>query len=135
MTSGRRGHTLLEALVTLTVLGATLAIVAQGARAIGRQQRSLDEAQQALAEAENLLERITQLAYDELTVEAAQQLAGNDAPRWDIAVDSLSGPPPAKRVSVRRLDDQQPPRRPVALSAWVFAGVPSAIRDGKEAVK
>lgn len=118
MKPARSGHTLIEAMVTLLVLGATLAAVAHGARLLGDQQRRLNDYQVALWQAENVLEQIVQMPWEELSQPRADEVAASwlatqtlngqataefEEIRFVISIDEQAGPPVSKRIVVTRL--------------------------------
>lgn len=130
MSRSRRGFTVLEGLVALVVLGATLTAVAQVSRMLGQQQRRMDDAQAGLLQAGNLLERLVALPWDELTAEAAQRLA-DEAPetRFVVTIDETADGPPAKRIVVRTAAESSPaPQRPLQLTTWVYRDAAAATK-------
>jgi hypothetical protein len=99
-----------------------LAVAAQQRRALARRTAALELVS-------NLLERATTLAYDQVTAERLEQLAGNLEPerpgtRWHIEVsDARDSELPAKRITVRLVWDQTRGRKVPAtqLVAWKYA--------------
>lgn len=122
MNRSRRGFTVLEGLVALVVLGATLTAVAQVSSRLGQQQRRMDKAQANLLQAGNLLERLVALPWDELTADAAQRLADEASEtRFVVTIDEMADGPPAKRIVVRtRPESSAAPQRPLQLTTWVY---------------
>lgn len=130
MNRSRRGFTIVEAMATLAVLGATLMAVAQVSRMLGQQQRHMDEAQADLLQAGNLLERLVALPWDELTAETAQRLADEATEtRLAVTIEEAADGPPAKRIVVRTGAESSPaPRRPVQLTTWVYRDAAAATK-------
>jgi prepilin-type N-terminal cleavage/methylation domain-containing protein len=125
----RRGFTLWELLAASILLGALATFSLQFLAAGASQRRASHARQTALQEASNVMERLFALRWDDLTPEAARQT--KDKPHLsdtlpggeiEIKIDSPTGTPPAKRITVvvSWNTGGQRAAEPIRLVAWRY---------------
>jgi len=125
----RKGFSLLELAVAAIVLGAILAVVLKFYAAMAAGELAVRHRELAAREAANVLERLWQWPYEQLTAEKAREVRlGEEAreglPGGELAVE-ISQPaqdPGAKRmvVEVRWRERPDAPPSPVRLVAWRY---------------
>lgn len=125
----RRGYLLVEVFVACTILAALFALVVQMVSTTSQERRATERRAIALEQAANLLERISEIPFEQLSVEllddvalpddAARLLAENEV-RW--TVEDQRSELPTKRVQIELVwhAPHGRPDAPVRLSAWVF---------------
>ena len=133
----RKGFSLLELVVAAIVLGAILAVVLKFYAAMAAREVAVRHRDVAAREAANVLERLWQWPWDQLTAEKARDLrlceeAEQALPGAELAVE-ISQPaqePDAKRIAVEIRWPERPdePPAPVRLVASRYrnAGKPEA---------
>lgn len=126
----RRGSLLPELVISAVMIAAAMSLTVNVVSQAVRQRRAADQRQRAILEAGNLMERITALPYDEVTVKRARGIsvsptAAASLPGVDLAVeiaDEPPGPQPSvKRVAIRlrwkgRSGEWE---APVRLTTWI----------------
>lgn len=126
----RRGSMLLETTVAIVILAAAIVAVAHTMAVLTVQRQSAERQSLATQEAANLMERIYVLPVDEITAEKVSELELSATCRerlpeatLDIAVESLSAGPPAKRISIEIewTGHGQVRSKPVRVTAWKHA--------------
>jgi len=125
----RKGFSLLELAVAAIVLGAILAVVLKFYAAMAAGEVAVRHRDVAAREAANVLERLWQWPWDQLTAEKAREVRlGEEAqqglPGGELAVE-ISQPaqePDAKRIAVEIRWRERPdaPPSPVRLVAWRY---------------
>jgi hypothetical protein len=125
----RRGITVTECLLALTVVVAAVALLAQFLSLAASQRRGDEQCRLALAEVANRLEQASILRWDELTGErlekgplpAPVQLALRDA-KLTAQVTDEPGPARCRRIRVALswTNAAGIPREPVVLVGWRF---------------
>ena len=125
--SDRRGFTLVEIAIAVFLLAIAMVLTAQVVGWLASARRSSERRQWAAREAAVVMERLTALPWDRLTVESVKDLpyseqVGHELPRGEltVAVDEQAGAG-SKRLSVRiRWHNQSGDwDAPVRLTAWV----------------
>ncbi len=125
----RKGFSLLELVVAAIVLAAILAVVLKFYAAMVAGELAARHRDAAAREAANVLERLWQWPFEQLTAEKARQLRlGEEAreglPGGELAVEirEPDKDPGAKRivVEVRWRERPDAPPTPVRLVAWRF---------------
>lgn len=128
--SRRSGVTLLETVVTLTLVVVLLSLIAPVTRWSNAQRRASDRRELAIQTAANVLERLSARDWNEITPAAADAVAlPADAAAQlpeatlTIAVTPAETDPPAKRITVAIGWNNRAGRRvaPATLTAYVFA--------------
>jgi len=104
----RCGFTLLEVLISGTLLGAVLIVSAQMVWGIARQREAILDRQIALAEAGNVMERLFARSWQELTEEAVEEERLSDdfegafsGGKLSIEIGTLPEDLAAKRIVVK----------------------------------
>lgn len=123
----RRGSMLLETTVAIIILAAAIVAVAHTVAVVSVQRQSAERQALATEEAANLMERIYAWPVDEITAEKVAKLKLSPICRerlpeatLEVAVESTSGDPPARRIAVEiEWTEHGGVRgRPVRLTAW-----------------
>lgn len=128
--AARRGFSITEMTVALFTLTVAAALIAQLAVTTARHRRHSERRLVATQEAANALERLAQVAWDDLTNErwarvelsevAAKALADG---RIEVRLTEIAEPRAARRIDVtvswRHLATDE--RRQIELSGWRFA--------------
>ena len=128
--STRRGFTLVELTVGAILLTALMVTAIPTLAWVGRVRRSAERQQVAVLAVGNLMERITTLAWDEVTQDAlaATELpneVSRQLPDADLRVSVLlvPGPVEAKRVLIElrwREPSAGMQSAPIRLAAWIY---------------
>ncbi len=134
----RRGISLLEVAVASVLLLAVMGLCLQLLQLTAGRHRATEMRQLAIREADNVMQRVTAVAWDELTPQAARQThLSQEAGRrltdgtLQVEIDASPDNPNAKRIVVRIewQDRTGRPVRPVKLVAWRYRNGPSKRED------
>ena len=137
----RCGFTLLEVIISGTLLGAVLIVSAQMVWSIARQREAILDRQMALAEASNAMERLFVRSWEELTEEAAKDVRLSDdfeqslsGGKLSIEIGTLPDDLAAKRILVKVSWMHEPgqPVRSVQLVALRYRGEQAEDKDWTE---
>ncbi len=127
----RSGFTLLEVVISGTLLAAVLIVSAQMVFSMARQREAILDRQTALAEAGNVMERLFARNWEELTQEGIDDVRLSDdveraffGGKLSIDIAGLDDDPVAKRIVVQVSWVHQPnqPERFVRLVAFRYRG-------------
>ena len=125
----RRGFTLVEQMISGMLLGALFMIVGPTLSWIARERRATERHQEALVEVANTMERISSLAWDEITPERLSEIKLTEHTRRQlpdgqlaVAVHMDEAAPEAKRITVelRWKNSAGQFAAPVRLTAWAY---------------
>ncbi|HEY4761510.1 MAG TPA: hypothetical protein VIH42_13090 [Thermoguttaceae bacterium] len=125
----RRGIFLVEIIVACVLLFALMAACLHFFSATASQRWTMERRQTALCEAANIMERLAQRPYSELTAETLSQTSLSEETQrllsdgeLKIEIDSEEAKPPAKRITITiRWQDQAGQwTQPVRLVAWRY---------------
>ena len=128
----RRGMTVLELLFAGALLAVLMTVCLQMLSAAAGQRRAAEDRQTAIREAANLMERLSTVAWDDLTPEAVGDVQLSDEARralpggeLEIQLSSPAEQPEAKRIVVLLRWQDRAGRfvRPVRLVAWRYQGL------------
>jgi Tfp pilus assembly protein PilV len=123
-----RGYGMVEVTLSSVLIVIALGLVVQTVGWLAAERRGAERRERATQEAANLMERLVDRPWDELTPESARSLTLSDAAQavlrdgtLDVDVAPVPGPPPAKKITilVRWGDRDGGKAAPVRLVAWV----------------
>lgn len=126
----RRGASIVELTVALFTLTVAAALVAQLAVTTARHRRHSEHRLVATQEAANALERMGQVAWEDLTADRFEQTKLSEVAaqalldgQIEVRLTDIAEPRAGRRidVTVSWAQDAAAERREVALSAWRFA--------------
>jgi prepilin-type N-terminal cleavage/methylation domain-containing protein len=124
----KSGFTLVEMMVSTVLLGALLVIVVPTLGWIAHERRAATLHQELLEAAQNVMDRFTAQNWDDITPDAAAELALDEplvrrtAATLSAEVTSPPDDADAKRVALKIAwtDTRGQPAPPVWLTAWVY---------------
>ncbi|MGQ9574730.1 MAG: PilW family protein [Thermoguttaceae bacterium] len=125
----RRGFSLMELLVGAALLGALMAVCLQFFTAMAAQKELLRDRSRAVQLAANLMERLAEWPWDQLTPQHAAQFQqaekvpeGLPNAQVEARITQLPGQPEAKQVTVlvHWQGRDGAPQGPVRLTAWRY---------------
>jgi Tfp pilus assembly protein PilV len=123
-----RGYGLIEVTISSLLIVVALGLVVQTVGWLAAERRGAERRERATQEAANLMERLADRPWDELTPESARSLTLSEPAQavlrdgtLEVAVASIAGPPSAKKITilVRWGDRDGGKAAPVRLVAWV----------------
>lgn len=134
------GFTIVEMVVSMILLTAVMGTLLPTLRWISAERRSATQRQFAQLQVNNLLERISQLSWSQLTAETLNELQSTQDShgflrdeKLEISLSMTESPVPAKRVHLElawrnRVDDFV---APVRLTAYFFQPSPAKQDDSE----
>lgn len=125
----RRGFTLVELMLALSLLGIFFAVFTPLLLGVARERREAVREQVAWQQAQNLLEELTHRPWNDVTAAAAlpeltaAEMAYLPAYQQRLVVTEIPGPPLCKRVTVSvswKMRSDAATERVLSLSGWVW---------------